>query len=101
MTGANLNRLEGFAEDLPRFFYLVMAAALIAVLIGSPRSGLFLLIVGAAAHVVRASLEDFIASQRAREDVSKARPRKQLRPMADARPAMGAQPLGRRAARQR
>jgi hypothetical protein len=65
MTGANLNRLEGFAEDLPRFFYLVMAAALIGVLIGFPRSGLFLLIVGAAAHVVRASLEDFIGSQRA------------------------------------
>lgn len=82
MTGADLNRLERFAEELPRFFYLIMAVALLAVLVGSPVSGLLLLILGSAAHVVRASLEDFVESRRAREDELKAAPRNDSSPFA-------------------
>ncbi|HEY0277946.1 MAG TPA: hypothetical protein VGC32_06730 [Solirubrobacterales bacterium] len=60
---SDLDRLEGFVDALARLFYCLMAIAFIAAILGSPGTGLFLLVLGAAAFVVRAGLEDFIASR--------------------------------------
>jgi hypothetical protein len=59
---SDLDRLEGFVDALARLFYCLMVIAFFAA-IGSPGTGLFFLILGAAAFVVRAGLEDFIASR--------------------------------------
>jgi hypothetical protein len=60
---SDLDRLESFADALARLFYCLMAVAFFAAILGSAGTGLFLLILGAAAFVVRAGLEDFIASR--------------------------------------
>jgi hypothetical protein len=61
---SDLDRLESFAEALTRLFYCLMVVAFFAAVLGSAGTGLFLLILGAAAFVVRAGLEDFVASRR-------------------------------------
>ena len=59
----DLDRLESFADALTRLFYCLMVVAFFATVLGSAGTGLFLLILGAAAFVVRAGLEDFVASR--------------------------------------
>jgi hypothetical protein len=60
---SDLDRLEGFIDALARLFYCLMVIAFFAAILGSAGTGLFLLILGGAAFVVRAGLEDFIASR--------------------------------------
>jgi hypothetical protein len=61
---SDLDRLDCFAEALGRLFWSLMAVAFFAAILGSPGTGLLVLILGAAAFVVRAGLEDFIRSRR-------------------------------------
>jgi hypothetical protein len=61
---SDLDRLEGFVDALARLFYCLMVVAFFTAILGSAGTGLFLLILGAAAFVARAGLEDFIASRR-------------------------------------
>src|ERR1700761_4758962 len=60
---SDLDRLESFADALTRLFYCLMVVAFFAAILGSAGTGLFLLILGAAAFVVRAGIEDFIATR--------------------------------------
>jgi hypothetical protein len=60
---SDLDRLESFADALTRLFYCLMVVAFFAAILGSAGTGLFLLILGAAAFVVRAGFEDFVASR--------------------------------------
>jgi hypothetical protein len=60
----DLERLDGFAEALGRLFWCLMVIAFFAAILGSAGTGLLVLILGAAAFVVRAGLEDFIRSRR-------------------------------------
>lgn len=61
---SDLERLEGFAEALARLFWCLMAVAFFAAILGSAGTGLLVLILGGAAFVVRAGLEDFVRSRR-------------------------------------
>ncbi|HET7443068.1 MAG TPA: hypothetical protein VFJ57_00260 [Solirubrobacterales bacterium] len=61
----DLDSLERLTEPLALLFYALMAVALLAALVGSTGSALALLLIGAALHVVRFSIELF-AEQRAR-----------------------------------
>jgi hypothetical protein len=61
---SDLDRLEGFADALERLFWCLIAVAFFAAVLGSPGTGLLVLILGAAAFVVRAGLEDFVRSRR-------------------------------------
>lgn len=67
---SDLERLESFADALARLFYCLMAIAFFAAILGSAGTGLFLLILGGAAFVVRAGLEDFVASRQERPEAS-------------------------------
>lgn len=60
---SDLDRLESIAEALERLFWCLIAVALFAAILGSPGTGLLVLILGGAAFVVRAGLEDFIRSR--------------------------------------
>ncbi len=60
----DLERLDGFAEALGRLFWCLMAVAFCAAILGSAGTGLLVLILGAAAFVVRVGLEDFVRSRR-------------------------------------
>jgi hypothetical protein len=66
MRSTDLERLERFTEPLARLFYSLMVVALLAALIGSTGLALFLLLFGAAAHVVRFSIELFVEQRRPR-----------------------------------
>jgi hypothetical protein len=61
---SDLDRLEGIAGALGRLFWCLIAVAFFAAILGSPGTGLLVLILGAAAFVVRAGLEDFVRSRR-------------------------------------
>src|ERR1700759_4891159 len=54
---SDLDRLESFAEALGKLFWLLMAVAFFAAILGSAGTGLLVLILGAAAFVVRGGLE--------------------------------------------
>lgn len=56
-------RLESIAEALGRLFWCLMAVAFFAAILGSAGTGLLVLILGAAAFVVRVGLEDFVRSR--------------------------------------
>lgn len=60
---ADLDRLTGFAAALGRLFWCLMAVGFLTAILGSPGTGLFVLVLGAAAFVVRAGLEDFVRSR--------------------------------------
>jgi hypothetical protein len=62
----DLDKLERLTEPLARLFYSVMAVALLAALVGSTGWALFLLLFGAAVHVVRFSTELFVEQHRPR-----------------------------------
>ena len=61
---SDLDRLDGFAEALGKLFWCLMAVTFFAAILGSAGTGLLVLILGAAAFVVRAGLEDFVRSRR-------------------------------------
>jgi hypothetical protein len=61
---SDLERLEGFAYALGRLFWCLMAVAFFAAILGSPGTGLLVLILGAAAFIGRVGLEDFVRSRR-------------------------------------
>lgn len=60
---SDLDRLTGFAEALERLFWCMMALGFLTAILGSAGTGLFVLIVGAVAFVVRVGLEDFVRSR--------------------------------------
>ncbi len=53
--------LERLAERLGIAFYGLMLVAFLATVIGSPGVGFAFLVLGAIAHVLRATIEDFVA----------------------------------------
>jgi len=61
---SDLERLEGIAAALERLFWCLMVLAFFTAVLGSAGTGLLVLILGAAAFVVRAGLEDFVRSRR-------------------------------------
>jgi hypothetical protein len=61
---SDLDRLTTFAGALERLFWCLIAVGFLTAILGSAGTGLFVLILGAAAFVVRAGLEDFVASRR-------------------------------------
>jgi hypothetical protein len=58
MQGLDLQRLTKLAESLAIAFYLLMGLAFLTAVLGSPGTGLLLLILGSCAHVARVWLED-------------------------------------------
>jgi hypothetical protein len=60
---SDLDRLTGFADALERLFWCLMAVGFFTAILGSAGTGLFVLILGAAAFVLRAGLEDFVRSR--------------------------------------
>ncbi len=60
---SDLDRLESFAEALGKLFWLLLAVAFFAAILGSAGTGLLVLVLGAAAFVVKAGLEDFVRSR--------------------------------------
>mgnify|MGYP005812111819 CR=1 FL=1 len=58
MQSPNPGRRTDLIAPLTRFFYAMLAVALLAVLFGSPGSALFFLIVAAMSHVVRAAIQE-------------------------------------------
>lgn len=65
---SDLDRLTGFADALERLFWCLMVVGFFTAILGSPGTGLFVLILGAAAFVVRVGLEDFVRSRQRREE---------------------------------
>jgi hypothetical protein len=60
---SDLDRLTGFAEALERLFWCLTVLGFFTAILGSAGTGLFVLILGAAAFVLRAGLEDFVRSR--------------------------------------
>ena len=60
---SDLDRLTGFADALERLFWCLIVVGFFTAILGSAGTGLFVLILGAAAFVVRAGLEDFVRSR--------------------------------------
>ena len=65
---SDLDRLEGIAEALGRLFWCLLAVAFLAAILGSAGTGLLVLILGAAAFVVRVGFEDFARAHRADQE---------------------------------
>jgi hypothetical protein len=65
---SDLDRLTGFADALERLFWCLMMVGFFTAILGSAGTGLFVLILGAAAFVLRAGLEDFVRSRQGREE---------------------------------
>jgi threonine/homoserine/homoserine lactone efflux protein len=61
---SDLDRMEGIAEALGRFFWCLMAVAFLAAILGSPGTGLLILVLGGAAFCVRVGFEDFVRDRR-------------------------------------
>lgn len=60
MRDPDLDRLTGLIGPLTRFFYALLGVSLLAILLGSPGSALFFLVVGAAAQVLRAAIQELV-----------------------------------------
>ena len=58
MRGPDPHRLEKLAESLAVAFYVLMFLAFVTAVLGSPGTGLLLLILGSGAHVARVWFED-------------------------------------------
>jgi len=65
---SDLDRLTGFADALERLFWCLMVVGLFTAILGSPGTGLFVLLLGGTAFVVRVGLEDFVRSRQDREE---------------------------------
>ncbi|MBS1678098.1 MAG: hypothetical protein JST08_12010 [Actinobacteria bacterium] len=61
---SDLDRLTGIADALERLFWCLMAVGFLTAILGSAGTGLFVLILGAAAFVLRTGLEDFVDARR-------------------------------------
>lgn len=79
-------RLTHLIAPLTRFFYAMLAVTLLAVLLGSPDSALFFLIVAAMSHVVRAGIQELAWERESTVATPPRRQRPAPRPAA-ARPA--------------
>jgi|KBSSwiStaDraftv2_1062776.scaffolds.fasta_scaffold533653_2 hypothetical protein len=64
---SDLDRLTGFADALERLFWCLIVVGFLTAILGSAGTGLFVLILGAAAFVVRVGLEDFVRARQGRE----------------------------------
>ncbi|MBN9624230.1 MAG: hypothetical protein J0H06_14995 [Actinobacteria bacterium] len=87
---SDLDRLEGIAEALGRLFWCLMAVAFLAAILGSPGTGLLILVLGGAAFCARVGFEDFVRSRRegeARPATRESRPAESERRPAEKRPA--------------
>jgi hypothetical protein len=86
-----------FTEPLQFFFCLLMFVALVAVFAGATATGVVMLVVGAALHVVRSSLEELAAQRQARRERADRKRQVRLRSHRVARRAQdaGAQPAAR------
>jgi hypothetical protein len=60
---SDLDRLTGLADALERLFWCLIVVGFLTAILGSPGTALFVLILGAAAFVVRVGLEDFVRSR--------------------------------------
>jgi hypothetical protein len=60
MRELDLDRLARLIGPLTRFFYALLGVSLLAILLGSPGSALFFLVVGAAAQVLRAAIQELV-----------------------------------------
>ena len=58
MQALDPRRLAKLAESLAIAFYVLMVLAFLSAVLGSPGTGLLLLLIGAGAHVGRVWLED-------------------------------------------
>jgi hypothetical protein len=65
---SDLDRLTGFADALERLFWCLVVVGFLTAVLGSAGTGLFVLILGAAAFVLRVGLEDFVRSRQSREE---------------------------------
>jgi hypothetical protein len=79
---SDLDRLTSFASALERLFWCLMVVGFFTAIFGSAGTGLFVLILGAAAFVLRAGLEDFVRSRQEEP----AEPEKTLAPSREAEP---------------
>jgi uncharacterized membrane protein len=61
---SDLERVDSIADALNRLFWCLVAVAFLAAILGSAGTGLLVLILAAAAFVVRVGLEDFARSRR-------------------------------------
>jgi hypothetical protein len=68
----DLDRLAGFTEALERLFWCLIVVAFVAAILGSAGTGLLVLILSAAAFVLRTGLEDFVRTRR--EPAAEAKP---------------------------
>lgn len=76
MGAIDPQRLTKLAESLAIAFYALMGLALLATLLGSPGTGLLLLILGACAHVARVWFEDLGRVQATRRQAPTRQPRR-------------------------
>jgi hypothetical protein len=60
---SDLDRLTGFADALERLFWCLMLVGFFTAILGSHGTGLFVLLLGGIAFVVRVGLEDFVRSR--------------------------------------
>jgi hypothetical protein len=65
---SDLERLDSIAEALGRLFWCLVVVGFFAAILGSAGTGLLVLILAAAAFVVRVGLEDFARSRREPEE---------------------------------
>jgi hypothetical protein len=65
---SDLDRLDGIAEALGRLFWCLMALAFLTAILGSAGTGFLVLVLGAAAFVGRAGIEDFVRARRERPE---------------------------------
>jgi hypothetical protein len=77
---SDLDRLNGIAEALGRLFWCLIAVALFAAILGSPGTGLLVLILGAASFCARVGIEDFVRSRRGDEKRAPKRDDKPAKP---------------------
>lgn len=87
---SDLDRLTGIAEALERLFWCLMVLGFFTAFLGSAGTGLFVLLLGAAAFVVRAGLEDFVRSRREEpaepKETAPPKPKRKSAPKLDAEP---------------
>jgi hypothetical protein len=65
---SDLERLDGIAEALGRLFWFLVVVAFLAAILGSPGTGLLLLILAGASFCARVGFEDFARSHRGGEE---------------------------------
>jgi hypothetical protein len=90
---SDLDRLTGFADALERLFWCLMVVGFFTAILGSHGTGLFLLLLGAVAFVVRVGLEDFVRSRQEQPVVTeKTAPKKAEAPKREPVPKSAAEP---------